>query len=124
MRISDWSSDVCSSDLKRGGSDGDARRGVDAGHGNACRGVDAGHGNARCRCARCRSDGRNGPWQHENARLLGRPASRQESWGSDDFPRSEEHTSAIQSLIRISSAVFCLKQTTPTTLNTMITYTY
>src|SRR3546814_5676286 len=28
--------------------------------------------------------------------------------------RSEEHTSELQSLMRISYAVFCLKQTTPT----------
>src|SRR3546814_4416959 len=27
-----------------------------------------------------------------------------------DFPRSEEHTSELQSLMRISSAVFCLKK--------------
>src|SRR3546814_4110867 len=29
--------------------------------------------------------------------------------------RSEEHTSALQSLMRISYAVFCLKKKTPTT---------
>src|SRR3546814_5355751 len=29
-----------------------------------------------------------------------------------DTPRSEEHTSELQSLIRISYAVFCLKKTT------------
>src|SRR3546814_10501572 len=31
-----------------------------------------------------------------------------DSWG---FPRSEEHTSELQSLMRISYAVFCLKKT-------------
>src|SRR3546814_5940417 len=31
-----------------------------------------------------------------------------------DDPRSEEHTSELQSLMRISYAVFCLKKTTPT----------
>src|SRR3546814_3548582 len=31
--------------------------------------------------------------------------------------RSEEHTSELQSLIRISYAVFCLKKQTPTTTN-------
>src|SRR3546814_10364101 len=36
--------------------------------------------------------------------------------GNDDF-RSEEHTSELQSLMRISYAVFCLKKkTTPATL--------
>src|SRR3546814_5228673 len=29
------------------------------------------------------------------------------------FPRSEEHTSELQSLMRISYAVFCLKKKTP-----------
>src|SRR3546814_4433551 len=29
---------------------------------------------------------------------------------SEDYPRSEEHTSELQSLMRISYAVFCLKQ--------------
>src|SRR3546814_2824937 len=40
-----------------------------------------------------------------------------------DFPeRSEEHTSALQSLMRISYAVFCLKTTTiPHTSSTSIT---
>src|SRR3546814_3909509 len=33
-------------------------------------------------------------------------------------PRSEEHTSELQSLMRISYAVFCLKKKTNTTLNT------
>src|SRR3546814_4634978 len=31
----------------------------------------------------------------------------------DLLPRSEEHTSELQSLMRISYAVFCLKQNTP-----------
>src|SRR3546814_4609722 len=32
------------------------------------------------------------------------------------FDRSEEHTSELQSLMRISYAVFCLKKKTPTTI--------
>src|SRR3546814_5884704 len=32
---------------------------------------------------------------------------------STDVPRSEEHTSELQSLMRISYAVFCLKKKTP-----------
>src|SRR3546814_4043091 len=37
------------------------------------------------------------------------------------FPsqRSEEHTSELQSLMRISYAVFCLKKTKQTTINTI-----
>src|SRR3546814_2688085 len=36
-------------------------------------------------------------------------------------PRSEEHTSELQSLMRNSYAVFCLKKKKPTTLNIDIT---
>src|SRR3546814_4582357 len=38
--------------------------------------------------------------------------------------RSEEHTSELQSLMRISYAVFCLKKKKHTTIDTMTTYTY
>src|SRR3546814_2119176 len=38
-----------------------------------------------------------------------------------NVPRSEEHTSELQSLMRISYAVFCLKTKTKTTLNNIIT---
>src|SRR3546814_10237131 len=39
----------------------------------------------------------------------------------DEFPaRSEEHTSELQSLMRISYAVFCLKKKKNTTNNTTI----
>src|SRR3546814_1848831 len=99
MRISDWSSDVCSSDLigywfsvawiferQAGGFQlcGGLRR-----HMSCCEaGASAGSlcGSRRDRSA-ARDDGR------------GR------------FPaRSEEHTSELQSLMRISYAVFCLKK--------------
>src|SRR3546814_6233641 len=38
-----------------------------------------------------------------------------------DFDRSEEHTSELQSLMRISYAVFCLKKKTP--INKSTTHT-
>src|SRR3546814_5499113 len=38
-------------------------------------------------------------------------------------PRSEEHTSELQSLMRISYAVFCLKKTTTNTASTLTLYT-
>src|SRR3546814_2331513 len=98
MRISDWSSDVCSSDLMRA-IDGHALRLVDRG-GIAV--IDMGvilqverdhaaivqrHGHA------CRRDVLN---RTERSVL---------------YPqRSEEHTSELQSLMRISYAVFCLKK--------------
>src|SRR3546814_2011495 len=37
-----------------------------------------------------------------------------------DVPRSEEHTSELQSLMRISYAVFCLKKKKPTKQNKII----
>src|SRR3546814_5884449 len=63
MRISDWSSDVCSSDLTKHFDLEIAKRGV-----------------------QCDGHGGRGPL------------------------RSEEHTSELQSLMRISYAVFCLKK--------------
>src|SRR3546814_1916662 len=107
MRISDWSSDVCSSDLRRRQQRGAAEAGhevvqeikekeggdeevkplghdlqarfrrIDIGHEHQ-RGIDKGMG------ARARAGSRSG--------------------------RSEEHTSELQSLMRISYAVFCLKK--------------
>src|SRR3546814_2587424 len=106
MRISDWSSDVCSSDLSPGLC-GRAWRDVrrderpdPAGHGRTRR-----HPAARDR--RLREDqppplgpaGRGGP---DRTRI---PAGSKLAGH-----RSEEHTSELQSLMRISYAVFCLKK--------------
>src|SRR3546814_7335656 len=49
------------------------------------------------------------------ALLTGRPAGTREPDGSFPEGRSEEHTSELQSLMRISYAVFCLKKTNPRT---------
>src|SRR3546814_5565436 len=94
MRISDWSSDVCSSDLLANGVIGTI--------------------NAAC--------------EHIPLLLMsGRtPATEQGRFGARTVPiawgqemrdqaamireRSEEHTSELQSLMRISYAVFCLKK--------------
>src|SRR3546814_4441245 len=63
----------------------------------------------------------DGSWYHEGGRI-NRPAMirlfstilRRETDGSHVLvtPRSEEHTSELQSLMRISYAVFCLKKKT------------
>src|SRR3546814_6565269 len=105
MRISDWSSDVCSSDLDPG-----------TGH---CGVLDE-----RTRCARTyqplyvlqpdREQG-HGPLHpsasrnrsHNQFAQPGRPQFRSAQLC---FRRSEEHTSELQSLMRISYAVFCLKK--------------
>src|SRR3546814_6598584 len=88
MRISDWSSDVCSSDLLKDG-----------------------------RVLRCASTGTSG---------MGTLSKSEEQHLSDFYEhtgygskaidraaaeRSEEHTSELQSLMRVSYAVFCLKKT-------------
>src|SRR3546814_4503900 len=110
MRISDWSSDVCSSDL----ADDEVRRHLagercaDLFHLRLDDGVAglphqrpaAGSGNAveqRLAALHVADDGGAGvPLQH---------VTRQERQD-----RSEEHTSELQSLMRISYAVFCLKK--------------
>src|SRR3546814_2546434 len=117
MRISDWSSDVCSSDLAvANGTEAEPER-RDPGlipsrerahhrpetverdrealpaHGVPDRSVPT-RPNPACR-NRCR---RNAP-----RRQRGPPRSLRKG-------RSEEHTSELQSLMRISYAVFCLKK--------------
>src|SRR3546814_7348671 len=105
MRISDWSSDVCSSDLSRES-------------GNL----------ALLRAFGLLCEPENPAQTHEDARGTGRirgiPAFAGMTNGKIQTPailrrtrgrrscrpvRSEEHTSELQSLMRISYAVFCLK---------------
>src|SRR3546814_10629985 len=107
MRISDWSSDVCSSDL-RSRAEPRSRR---------CRSADTGGAwslsNPGCRTAAC---------ARRQRRCDSQPHARFGDWHSRSgcdhrYPlRSEEHTSELQSLMRISYAVFCLKKNN-TTLN-------
>src|SRR3546814_1151292 len=107
MRISDWSSDVCSSDLHR-------RLGAGNGAANGRWLVparDAGHWHWRhrrkgCSARKGKSDGRDRYGAVETAR----PAGQDRGTPHRDFRRSEEHTSELQSLMRISYAVFCLKK--------------
>src|SRR3546814_1430554 len=90
MRISDWSSDVCSSDLR-------------------CPQVL--RFKARCGPLLPRhNDSKRQPWRQpvrENW-WQGLSARRGPAPGHTT-PSSEEHTSELQSLMRISYAVFCLK---------------
>src|SRR3546814_2271124 len=114
MRISDWSSDVCSSDLRL-----------------PCRGRALTHGQDRAR--RAPADAGTGAQDRCGARLQRRRTGRRDrvesserlvqpqprgltvrtcSWPARrcSTSRSEEHTSELQSLMRISYAVFCLKK--------------
>src|SRR3546814_9234664 len=101
MRISDWSSDVCSSDLTSSGQDApfqDQRGDRTLEH------------EAR----------RGGVYQFEDD--LGKVVAAKGTpsllaagigvpWTGEKGGRSEEHTSELQSLMRISYAVFCLNKT-------------
>src|SRR3546814_2127310 len=109
MRISDWSSDVCSSDL-RWGSSVYVRPGIGiAIHDGPLYAV------------------RKGRRVDLGSRVLFEPElavgvqinprlAAELSWvhmsHATLFSRSEEHTSELQSLMRISYAVFCLKKQT------------
>src|SRR3546814_9519020 len=112
MRISDWSSDVCSSDLPRRRREEAVRRGL------ALRDIlgaddERRHGQPRCgdtdigKRARCRGD--DGPALGGEA---GEEGGRAGNFDDPvDFPyRSEEHKSELTSLMRISYAVFCLQK--------------
>src|SRR3546814_9588142 len=107
MRISDWSSDVCSSDLPH-------------------------RGRFRLRPDRAAQqrkaqpgeiDGAGDLHRHEQVRHRVEDAQKTEAAqrhideaaqldAADRRHRSEEHTSELQSLMRISYAVFCLKKKT------------
>src|SRR3546814_10833106 len=112
MRISDWSSDVCSSDL-------------------SCPSLSqcplappvprrSGQGRAASDVPRALWDRLEGLpcWRRPPWRFY--PAGGSPLWAESSLPhsahepgfpdRSEEHTSELQSLMRISYAVFCLKK--------------
>src|SRR3546814_3618215 len=113
MRISDWSSDVCSSDLcgqliavrraayERAGGHAAIRSSLHDG-------LTLPRAFRRCglrtdlfdatEIASCR--------MYEGARAVWAGLSKNATEGMST-PRSEEHTSELQSLMRISSAVFC-----------------
>src|SRR3546814_1580370 len=109
MRISDWSSDVCSSDqIAAGKAD---RHGT--GHQLA---TDGGNGSrAGAGAASLRQPRTAFPYDQADVifandlRKIDVHALREERIGFDHrSQRSEEHTSELQSLMRISYAVFCL----------------
>src|SRR3546814_5759486 len=111
MRISDWSSDVCSSDLLLARAPSRCRQGL----GSECscpvrprhradRGADGADADLREGAApldRRRAD--QGACAYHRRRAARKYPARAAQ-------RSEEHTSELQSLMRISYAVFCLKK--------------
>src|SRR3546814_5294485 len=108
MRISDWSSDVCSSDLQHAGdapvggfgavADDDDAAVLGVAHPYPAAMVQADPGGAA-------GDVEHGVEQGPVADGIGAVAH-----GFGFAVRSEEHTSELQSLMRISYAVFCLKK--------------
>src|SRR3546814_8942603 len=111
MRISDWSSDVCSSDLQL----------LELGIGLAGKADDERAADGDLRTHRAPAfdalqgfvDGAGPLHQPENARagVLERNVQIRQQFAIG-HQRSEEHTSELQSLMRISYAVFCLKKKT------------
>src|SRR3546814_9755224 len=113
MRISDWSSDVCSSDLNI--AKGHGGTSVFAGVGERTReGNDLYHEFLDAGVIAKDKDGNPTPEGSKVALVFGQmnepPGAR-----ARVALRSEEHTSELQSLMRISYAVFCLKKKNNTT---------
>src|SRR3546814_2176900 len=101
MRISDWSSDVCSSDLldrKQFGRPLAANQVIQLKLANMQTEIALGL-SAALRVGRLKDQDKAAP---EMISLIKR----------NNCGRSEEHTSELQSLMRISYAVFCLKKKT------------
>src|SRR3546814_9185856 len=96
MRMSDWSSDVCSSDLRMHTLRQHRRRSADR-RGDEFRDRDA-------------QIGEQGAVEDDIGLDMADALARRH--GSGPAYRSEEHTSELQSLMRISYAVFCLKKKT------------
>src|SRR3546814_2621083 len=118
MRISDWSSDVCSSDLDFGVNVSLGRRNPDFGNVVSVMGsvtlpifagrrqeprIAAAEAQAAAALAERADALRELEAQFEADLAAWRSAARQ-------WQRSEEHTSELQSLMRNSYAVFCLKK--------------
>src|SRR3546814_3737883 len=115
MRISDWSSDVCSSDLARWGAEPHVHTDlaftqpvIPAKRATASASRDPGAGaRALALDPRVKPEGDNQGQRRRwcdgiETAMLKPPRSLDR--------RSEEHTSELQSLMRISYAVFCLKK--------------
>src|SRR3546814_8635989 len=73
--------------------------------------------------ARPTSQGSDGSWNWPHGGVSPAPLSRSPNGAHRTVGRSEEHTSELQSLMRISYAVFCLKKkniSNPTTNQLLI----
>src|SRR3546814_2182652 len=121
MRISDWSSDVCSSDLRMS-----PLTASDGGYGSATwtrppSSFSTRPGPPPTWSADMAGDRRVSAWSTPHLMVTGARPPPISSGAGSSWPacarlvsllrwRSEEHTSELQSLMRISYAVFCLKK--------------
>src|SRR3546814_3676806 len=130
MRISDWSSDVCSSDLLLLDETAKSRGVIAASAGNHAQGL-AYHGRrlgipVTIVMPRPTPIAKVSPTEGHGATVILEGEKFEDAYAHavevgktrgltfvhpfDDADRSEEHTSELQSLMRISYAVFCLKK--------------
>src|SRR3546814_1830064 len=109
MRMRDWSSDVCSSDLDRAGRDLGRIVPVHAGGGERLRRRAAGGDAPRARRAGAAAVPVAVARAFPAFAVAEAGADRRDQLGGA-VHRSEEHTSELQSLMRSSYAVFCLKK--------------
>src|SRR3546814_9701985 len=130
MRISDWSSDVCSSDLM--GFDivlvetvGVGQNEIDIlGHADTVVLLQTAHGGDGIQMVKAgileiadilvvnKADAPGSDKMMRGLAEMVAHAARADQWPVPVVKRSEEHTSELQSLMRISYAVFCLKKKT------------
>src|SRR3546814_9426191 len=114
MRISDWSSDVCSSDLRATTVENDPSAYLAGesmgGSSGSCVPLPPGSGSEGYYEATCNS-GTKVEDRPETCTIRMVPevqtVDRYKYYVVPDSARSEEHTSELQSLMRISYAVFC-----------------
>src|SRR3546814_1016675 len=117
MRISDWSSDVCSSDLGGEGEDGcrqqgDATRDADEHEGVRRSEGDRPHPRLQA-LSFVTAHGHCAPGTHaryEPGDPVASDRQHRDAHQQGQSHRSEEHTSELQSLMRTSYAVSCLKK--------------
>src|SRR3546814_2638105 len=111
MRISDWSSDVCSSDLAAQSKSGigvvDVEQAMvkSAAFSNAMTSMQTTY-KAQIDAFSARKATLDKELQTKATEIQ----NAQKTAGANSATRSEEHTSELQSLMRISYAVFCLKK--------------
>src|SRR3546814_5357529 len=110
MRISDWSSDVCSSDLSDDRQHAQLSQSRRRAEGNRCGRLQGGRPGAQqpAGCLGQVSVAERPDLPHAQRSSIWAVAPRRPQQVRSQ--RSEEHTSELQSLMRISYAVFCLKQ--------------